>query len=144
MKDFLLDSRYMEFQADISSLPEMLAFIRSYLAPDEKDSSFLRRLDLACEEILVNVISHAYSDKVGNEKLQIECLRKKGRRFEVRIIDQGPPFDPLELEVEVNENIPMSQRKIGGLGIFLVRKLVDEITYQRLGHENILTLTLHF
>ena len=101
----------------------------------------IHKLELAAEEALVNVISYAYPEKEGT--LSIKC-DKNTARFEVTIRDQGPAFNPIEVYVDTDRDKPMNKRKIGGLGIFLIRKMVDEMSYRRDGEENVLKLAITY
>jgi len=104
---------------------------------DEK----LRKLELASEEALVNVISYAYSSDSSSKKLMIECPQRQGF-FEVLIKDFGKPFDPIDLDVHVDTHLPIERRAIGGLGIFMIRQLLDEVSYQRVDDYNLLRMAI--
>ena len=126
----------MEFPAEIDHLPEMLAFIRFAVQQTGISEEKLYKVELASEEALVNIISYAYPEKKQN-RLHIDCQTKPGRRFEVTIRDQGLPFNPIDADIDVDIHQPIEERKIGGLGIFMIRKLIDEVSYQRVGEENV-------
>lgn len=96
-----------------------------------------RDLRLAVEEAVVNVISYAYPEGVEGE-ISIE-LTAGGTTAEVRISDAGAPFDPTRAE-SPDTTLAAPERQIGGLGIFLLRELTDEIRYERREGKNILTL----
>jgi anti-sigma regulatory factor (Ser/Thr protein kinase) len=94
------------------------------------------KLELVLEELLVNVISHAYPDGPG--EVELHCRTGEGG-FLLDIRDQGAPFDPLaasgpDLDAGVDE------RPIGGLGIFFVRQMADGLAYRREGDANVLTV----
>ncbi len=99
-----------------------------------------RRLELAVEEVFINVTS--YGRKQGGASIpSVRITIKKDKdKLMVRLIDNGPEFNPL-----MKEDPPLDssllERPIGGLGIFLVKGLVDDVAYKRDGEENILTLT---
>ena len=97
----------------------------------------INKIQLASEEAIVNVISYAYPEKKG--MLWIDC-EKKGQRFEITVRDHGLPFNPIDVEVNPQLDQPVQARKIGGLGIFLIRKAIDEVSYQRVDDENVLRL----
>lgn len=129
----------MEFVAELNNLPKMLEFIRGSAIQKNILEEKIYKIELASEEALVNIISYAFDENEQNT-LIIECKTDKSHRFEVVIRDSGIPFNPIDAEVDENVFKPIEERKIGGLGIFMIRKLVDETSYQRVGNENILTL----
>ena len=97
----------------------------------------LYTIHLVCEELVVNVVSYAYSDETeGYLKIQIE---KEDGTITIRFIDGGVAFNPLEREMP-DVSLPLEERQIGGLGIFLTVQMMDEVLYERVDNENILTL----
>ena len=96
----------------------------------------VKRIELALEEATINIINHAYGGQGG--KLEIYCTPLEGG-LEIRLVDEGPPFNPLEAPgPEVVTDV--ASQKIGGMGIHLIRGLTDELSYRRDGGRNVLTL----
>lgn len=94
-------------------------------------------LELAVEEMLLNVIQYAYDDdEVHQIGLKMRC---EGRLLSVEISDDGRPFNPLEAPAPDLE-APLEQRPLGGLGIYLVRQTMDSLCYRREGGRNYLLL----
>ena len=85
------------------------------------------------EELVVNIVDYSHSDY-----LDVEILREE-KSITLRFHDAGMPFNPFEREPP-DLTLPMEDRPIGGLGIFMVIKYMDSITYDYAGGENILTL----
>ena|ERR1700733_12061042 len=127
----------MEFLADLSVLDQMMVYIRNEAVRSNMGEKLINKIQLASEEAIVNVISYAYPEKKG--MLWIDC-EKKGQRFEITVRDHGLPFNPIDVEVNPQLDQPVQARKIGGLGIFLIRKAIDEVSYQRVDDENVLRL----
>lgn len=95
-------------------------------------------LNLVLEELVTNIIFYGYDDKEVHE-ISIQ-LSLDNKVIQLQIEDDGREFNPLLLaEPNIDESI--ENRKIGGLGIFFVRKIMDHITYERKNNNNILTLT---
>lgn len=92
-----------------------------------------RNLSVVVEEIVLNIVDYSKSDY-----LDVEIMRD-GKSITLRFHDGGVPFNPLEKE-EPDFTVPMEDRKIGGLGIFMVIKYMDTVRYDRSGDENILTV----
>ncbi|MCX6557661.1 MAG: ATP-binding protein [Candidatus Aminicenantes bacterium] len=86
------------------------------------------KIDLALDEVVSNIVRYAYDDPQPHEIV----VRLKGSRDSVRISveDDGRPFNPL-LVPEIDVNAALSERRPGGLGIHLVRRLLDQVRYQR-------------
>jgi len=97
----------------------------------------LSRLRIVFDEVLSNIIAYAFPND-GEHDIEIH-MTMVGRRLVVRVSDGGIPFDPLSV-APPDLNVPLDQRQVGGLGIYLVRKLFDEVAYERRGDRNILTL----
>jgi serine/threonine-protein kinase RsbW len=126
--------------AELRNLELMTRFVRNGAEEYGFGSKDMNRIQLAAEEVLVNIISYAYPDKNGD--LQITYDIEEGKGLVMRVIDWGIPFDPL-LVPEPDIEAPIEDRKIGGLGIFIIRNIMDEVSYNREGDRNILTLIKH-
>ena len=101
------------------------------------ESSFLH-LELVVEELLVNVASYAYGDTGG--ELEISCWEEDKHYFTLSFTDWGDAFNPLEMpDPDLTANI--DDRRIGGLGIHLVKKMANHISYIRKNERNILTIS---
>jgi anti-sigma regulatory factor (Ser/Thr protein kinase) len=94
-------------------------------------------LNLALEEILTNIISYGYTDDREHE-IKVRLSAKAGE-VNVEVEDDGQPFNPLEAP-EADTTKPLEERNIGGLGIYLVRKLMDGLGYRRQGDKNLLIM----
>jgi anti-sigma regulatory factor (Ser/Thr protein kinase) len=94
-------------------------------------------LKLAVEEAVVNIISYAYP---GKEEESISVSLEHGiNHLAVVITDTGIAFDPTGKK-EPDLSLPLEERPIGGLGTFLLRQLMTNVSYTRLGNKNILTM----
>ena len=93
-------------------------------------------LRLACEEIIMNVTSYAYPEGVDGF-LDVDI--QKTDRMTIRFEDGGVPFNPLEQE-KPDTWLSWDKRRIGGLGIFLFRRKMDDVRYAYVDHKNVLTI----
>lgn len=117
---------------------EMSDFIKKSLRELGFEEDFINKVALASEEILVNIINYAYPDSTGD--LSIECRKNKDSQgVTIVFMDRGISFDPLK-KIDPDITIPVEEREIGGLGIFMVKKLMDSVKYDRLNDKNILTI----
>ncbi|MCP5469661.1 MAG: ATP-binding protein [Chlamydiales bacterium] len=130
----------MQFSVDLKHLEKMIAHVRGEAKRLKVPAKAVQKMELACEEAIVNIISYAHPNEFAG--IDIDCALNDDTHFEVEIRDQGPAFNPLEAEIDPQMDKSVNDRKIGGLGIFLIRKLIDEAVYQREGEVNILRLTL--
>ena len=102
------------------------------------DQKKVIKIELALEEALVNICNYSYPEEPRHA--EVNCKRDNSR-FIIEIIDSEIPFDLTSLPApDLASSI--EKRKIGGLGIFLIKKMVDEVKYHREGNFNILKLTI--
>jgi anti-sigma regulatory factor (Ser/Thr protein kinase) len=95
-------------------------------------------IELAVEEALANICLYAYPN--GSGEVEVRCTQDEPRHFAIELIDSGIPFDMLSRPAP-DFTVDVAQRPIGGLGIALIRALMDNATYHREGAQNILRLT---
>lgn len=127
------------FPADVSLLPEITEFIRGFGEKSGLHLKKLKHLDVAVDEVVSNICNYAYVTPPGEILVQ---LKSGEGRVSVSFIDEGVPFDPLEMD-EPDIKAGLFDRDTGGLGIFLVRRLMDEVHYKNDGTKNILTFVLY-
>lgn len=108
-------------------------FAQTHAVPD----AVRRSLSIALDELLANELSHGMMDK-GNVMLTLDA-RLDEDRVTVTLIDNGPAFDPFE-QAEPDTTLSVEDRPIGGLGIHLVRKMIDEVSYERRDENNVVVL----
>jgi len=104
--------------------------------PTDEDLRF--KLRLSIEETVENVVQYAYKDSIGWMEVETD-LDEKGLMLTVTLKDAGKPFNPLE-RPDPDINLPLEEREIGGLGIFLCKQLMDEVAYRYEDGCNILTM----
>jgi serine/threonine-protein kinase RsbW len=125
------------YPATIDHLRAMLTFIDEAAKALGFDEQKIHQIMVASEEALVNVINYAYPEKPGEVEVTREIRENKSLLIELK--DSGIAFDPLSLP-EPNIHEPMERRRPGGLGIYMIRKIMDEVRYRREGDSNILTM----
>ena len=135
-KDMKLQ-RSITLPNDIEKVPVLAEFVDEVCEIVGFDMSTTMGINLALEEAVVNVMSYAYPlGTVGN--VNIEAMANE-KRLKFIISDWGTPFDPTA-EKEVDTTLSAEERPIGGLGIHLVRQIMDSINYERIDGMNVLTL----
>jgi anti-sigma regulatory factor (Ser/Thr protein kinase) len=120
------------------NLPEVIAFLDEQLEAADCPMKLQMKLDIAVEEIFVNIANYAYPDGTGTAVMQVEMLSDPPT-VEITFIDSGVPYDPLA-KPDPDITLSANERQIGGLGIFMVKKSMDDMKYQYLDGKNILTL----
>jgi serine/threonine-protein kinase RsbW len=124
--------------ASAGSISALSEFVRggavgAGIAEDE-----LAKLDLVLEEVLINVARYAYTPETG--AVEVAYSQAGPRKLHVEIADFGRVFNPLEADPP-DFSLGLADRPIGGLGVFLVRSMVDSIAYRREEDRNILSFT---
>ena len=122
---------------DVHEVTRFSSFMNSVLEKLGIEKSLARQLRLAVEEAVVNVIDYAYP--IGTEGDITIHLMSDGSSIRFQIIDEGVAFDPTAKE-KADTTLSAEDRQIGGLGILLVRELMDTINYERENGQNVLTL----
>lgn len=126
----------LRISAKIENLETMIDFILNSINEVNNSNKFLGKLRLVSEEILVNIIIYAYPKTTGDILIKIEVT---DNTLNLDIIDWGIPFNPIEKE-NPDINLPLEERTIGGLGIFMVKNIMDEIKYDYSENKNILSM----
>ncbi|MFI3333382.1 MAG: SpoIIE family protein phosphatase [Rikenellaceae bacterium] len=129
--------RELIIKNEISELNRLAEFIE--MLGDERgfDPALTMNLNLALEEAISNIILYAYPEKMG-ELINIACVDIGGTLI-FTISDSGVEFDPTQVE-EADVTLSAEERGIGGLGIYLIRQIMDDVKYQRIENKNVLTI----
>ena len=122
---------------DIDTVPQLPQFIDEVAEDAALDASQAMSLNLAIEEAVVNVMEYAYPEGTKGT-VNIGATIANGLLSFV-ISDSGKPFDPTA-KAEVDTTLSAEERPIGGLGIHLIRQIMDDVAYERKDNKNILTL----
>lgn len=124
--------------ASIENLPGFLRPLRAFAAAHHLDDDRINDLELALEETLVNIFSYAYPEKPGH--VELSCWIADGSLI-IFIVDEGLAFST-DSAVSPDITTDLLERKIGGLGIHLIKSLMDDVQYRRDGDRNVLKLML--
>ena len=127
-----------EFKADKKELNKVRDFVTKELKKQNCDSKTLNNVNLAIEEVFVNIASYSYKDKNGTCLLKINYDGVKTFKFIFE--DSGIKFNPLD-EKDPDISLKVEARDVGGLGIFLIKKTMDKVDYKYKNNKNILTLS---
>ena len=131
MKEITLEAR-------IENLPALIEFVDGYLEEIACSMKAQMQIDVAVDEIFTNISSYAYTPSVGEATVEI-TKRDSESQVELTFIDYGVPYNPLE-KADPDVTLSAEERQIGGLGIFMVKRTMDEMTYEYKDGKNILTI----
>ncbi|MBR4503200.1 MAG: ATP-binding protein [Clostridia bacterium] len=124
--------------ASLNEIRTATDFINRQLTEAGCDEWFRIQIDVAIDEILSNIARFAYHQKAGNATVRFET-ENDPRNIVLTFIDRGTPYDPLTAAIP-DISLPAKDRSIGGLGMFMVRKIMDDISYSYQDGQNILTV----
>ena len=121
-----------EYQLRLPSQTDNLELIRCFVSKIAEKVGFVEedigKIELACDEACANVIKHAYSESNKDKSLDI-AIRLDYQKLTVIVTDHGKGFDPAAIHSPVMKEY-LAELKVGGLGIYLMRTLMDEIDYE--------------
>lgn len=134
--------RELRVDARVEELDAVLAFIDFGLESLNCPAKIQAKLDLAVEEVFVNIASYAYKDGTGSALIKFAGLEDASGAV-ITFIDEGIEYNPLA-KPDPDVTLPAEERDIGGLGIFLIKKIADEVIYDYVGNKNILKIVKRF
>lgn len=129
-------------EATLDNLQQVIDFATEHLEERDCPMKAAMQLELVIEEIFVNIASYAYNPDIGAATFCME-FEEDPPAVLMTFIDSGKPYNPLE-KTDPDTSLDIEERDVGGLGIFLVKKNVDEIAYKHEGGRNILTMKKFF
>jgi anti-sigma regulatory factor (Ser/Thr protein kinase) len=128
----------LDIEATVDNLPKVVDFIGQHLEEAECSMKDQMQIELAVEEVFVNIANYAYTPGKGHAIVRVE-VTEEPICVTITFIDEGNPYDPLARE-DPDVTLSAEDRQIGGLGIFMVKKSVDDVNYEYKDGQNILTL----
>ncbi len=138
----VLQSDKKIFLAELDKFDGMMDFIRTAAETSGLSLMEINKIELALEEAIVNVINYAYPQKDQDSVLELEFQiieENSQKKLKYVMTDAGIAFDPLKKETP-DINADLEDRPIGGLGIFMIKKIMNEVFYSRTDSKNILTM----
>lgn len=127
----------IKLPARIEYLQTFMDFVSSCAGEQGFGQKKILEIELAAEEALVNIFNYAYKGREG--EVEIICKLDNNKKFILEIVDSGVPFNVLSVE-DPDITADISERQIGGLGVFLMKKLMDSVQYRYEDNKNILSL----
>ena len=130
--------RELELTATLANVEAATAFVNAHLEQYHCPPKAKAQIDIAIDELFSNIAHYAYNPEVGPATLRVET-KNDPLTVLITFIDKGVPYDPL-LKKDPDVNAPKEERQIGGLGIYLVKKTMDDVVYEYKNGQNILTI----
>lgn len=137
-----MESKSITLEAKIENIPAVTEFIDGILEANDCPMKAQMQIDVVIDELFGNVANYAYGDKTGDVTVEAGYDDKKGE-FSITFTDSGIPYDPLKKE-DPDITLSADERQIGGLGIFLVKKTMDDIVYNYIDNKNVLMVIKKF
>ena len=126
------------FDAAVDQLDEVLAFVTDQLDQLDCPPKHRIQIEVAVEELFVNIASYAYRPGTGTADVTVEAFDNP-KTVEITFKDSGGPCDPLAKQ-DPDISLSADDRQIGGLGIFMVKKTMDDMRYEYKDNQNVLTI----
>ena len=125
-------------EAKIENVAVVTDFVNGILEENGCSMKVQMEIDIVIDEIFGNIAYYAYALGSGEATIQVE-IEESPKKLELIFIDRGIPYNPLENK-DPDITLDIEERKIGGLGIYLVKKMMDEVSYEYADGQNILKL----
>lgn len=129
-------------EAIVEQIETVMEFVNAELEKLDCPMKARIQLDIAIDEIVSNIAYYAYGEKTGTVTVRIEALQEENG-VQLMFLDSGVPYDPLTRQ-DPDISAEIEERKEGGLGIFLVRKTMDDMKYEYKDGQNCLTIRKSF
>lgn len=128
----------LTINATVESIPEVTAFVDGQLEALDCPIKAQMQIDIAIDELFSNIAHYAYHPGVGPATVRVEVVEDP-MAVVITFIDEGVPYDPLSTE-DPDTSLSAEERQIGGLGIYMVKKSMDEVVYEYKEGRNILRI----
>jgi anti-sigma regulatory factor (Ser/Thr protein kinase) len=132
-------SKEITLLATIANIDTVTDFVNAELEELDCSMKAQMQIDVAIDELFGNIAKYAYDPKIGSATVRIE-VQEEPLSVVITFIDNGRPFDPLKEIEEPDITLSAEERQIGGLGVFLVKKTMDGVSYEYKDGKNILKI----
>ena len=128
----------LKLDAVIENVPKIVDWVEEQLEEYDCSPKVQMQINVSIDEVFTNIASYAYANGVGQATVRLDVLQEPVC-VQLTFTDNGVPFDPLAKK-DPDVTLSIEERQIGGLGIFMVKKLMDDVQYEYRDGENVLTL----
>ena len=133
----MMKTSELTIEATVENLPQLMAFLEQQLEAAGATPKGKMQISVAAEEIFVNIAHYAYAPDTGETTVRLELSDEPAAT--ITFIDRGIPFDPLK-KADPDVTLAAEDREIGGLGIYMTKKTMDDVRYEYKNGQNRLTL----
>lgn len=132
----------LTLEADVKALEKATMFVNNFMRRCGYDKKVETQIDIALEEIFVNICSYAYADGKGEVIIETGSTERNGGGKELRLVfaDKGIRYNPLD-KADPDITLGAEEREVGGLGIYMVKNIMDKLSYRYEEGKNVLTMT---
>ena len=134
----MIKTNELTVEATVENLPQVMGFLEQHLEEADCPLKAQMQITVAAEEIYVNIAHYAYAPGTGEATVRLEITDEPAAAT-ITFIDRGVPFDPLA-KPDPDVSLSAEERGIGGLGIYMVKKSMDDVRYEYRDGQNVLTL----
>ena len=129
----------LKITATLENMEKVQAFVQEKLDKYSVSEKIKAQIDIAVEEIFVNIAHYAYNPNVGEAVISCNIEEGDSAVVEISFEDWGKPFNPLEKE-DADITLSAEEREIGGLGIYMVKQMMEKVDYKYEDNKNIFTI----
>ncbi|MBR1408576.1 MAG: ATP-binding protein [Clostridia bacterium] len=129
----------MTVSATMDQIGPVTEFVNTQLAQLACPERIRIQVDVAVDELFGNIVRYAYGSGTGPATVRVD-VEDEPLRVIISFVDNGVPYDPLSAEFADTTHLPAKERPIGGLGLYMVKKTMDDISYCYRDGQNILTI----
>lgn len=129
---------FLELTNRLSELAKIQEALETHAKSLGVPADMLMPLNLVIEEAFTNIVNYAYADQ--EQHTIAISINREGQQLVITLTDDGESYDPTQ-KADPDIELPVEQRQVGGLGIFLIRKIMDKVEYERKDNKNNLILT---
>lgn len=138
----MIKTNKLTVEAAVENLPQVMGFLEQHLEEADCPLKAQMQITVAAEEIYVNIAHYAYAPETGEATVRLE-ITDDPAAAKITFLDRGVPFDPLA-KPDPDVSLSAEERGIGGLGIYMVKKSMDDVRYAYRDGQNVLTLIKRF
>ena len=128
----------LTIDATLENIPAVTAFVDTLLEKLDCPLKAQMQINIAIDELFSNIAQYAYDPETGPVTVRVE-VQEEPLAVIITFIDRGKPYDPLSLR-DPDVTLPAEERDLGGLGVFLVKKTMDDVSYEYRDGQNILRI----
>lgn len=130
----------LEIKSSFEEMDRVVDFVDDFCVRESVNDAVRNKLHLIAEELVVNAVMHGYP---GREDGWIALrLREMEKGIEITYLDEAAPFDPLSEAIDPDLDADLEEKRVGGLGIFLIREFAEDARYKRAGNRNTLSIVV--